>query len=512
MASGFVIRKNQYYDSLFLMAVTKRISDVEGVSQSAVVMATESNKEVLADIGISAPEIGEAGPSDLVTAVISDSQSVVDDVLTDLDTFLQGGVQAASTSNPHTIEEGLELSRNANLAVISVPGEYAAREARKALDAGVNVFLFSDNVTIEDEVELKQHASDSGLIVMGPDCGTAILGGVGIGFANVVRRGPIGAIAASGTGLQEFTSQVHNLGSGISHGIGTGGRDLSDQVGGITTLTALDALEGDPQTEVIVLISKPPGTTTLAKVSERLASCAKPAIACFIGAETQEAAVGPFICVASIDDAVNEAIRIAGAGTAKGPEAEAKARLKRPAQDSPRWNDDQKYLRGVFAGGTFCYQSQHVLQSAGFSIHSNAPLAEDSRLSDSNTSVEHTIVDMGADEYTTGRPHPMMEGSSRAQRIVRESEDPQTAILLLDFILGYNSSSDPVGELLEAIATAQHNAKARGGELPVVASVCGTDLDPQPRADQIKKLVRAGVVVFDSNFAATEHCAGLLQK
>ena len=275
MPSGFVIRKNQYYDSVFLMGISKRISDVPGVQQNAVLMGSETNKGLLSSIGIHDAQIDSAQPNDLVVAVIADTPQIVNEVLGKLDEYLLGGVQVAATSNPHSFEEGLAQKPNANLVVISVPGEYAAREARKALEAGLNVFLFSDNVSIEDELALKQLAAEKKLLVMGPDCGTSLIGGVGIGFANVVRKGSIGAIGAAGTGLQEFTSQVHNAGFGISHAIGTGGHDLSDQIGGLTTFAALDALEADPQTKVIVVISKPPGAKTLARLIERFKTCTK---------------------------------------------------------------------------------------------------------------------------------------------------------------------------------------------------------------------------------------------
>src|SRR5574339_39948 len=238
MATGFVVRKNQYYDSVFLMGISKRISDVQGVRQNAVLMGSDTNKGLLSSIGIQDAKIDAAQPNDLIVGIVAESEQVVSNVLEKLDEYLMGGVLVSATSNPHSLEEGLSQKPNANLAVISVPGEYAAHEAHKALESGLNVFLFSDNVPTRDELELKQFAAEKHLLVMGPDCGTAIIGGVGIGFANVVRRGPIGAIGVAGTGLQEFTSQVHNAGSGISHAIGTGGHDLSDQIGGLTTFAA----------------------------------------------------------------------------------------------------------------------------------------------------------------------------------------------------------------------------------------------------------------------------------
>jgi succinyl-CoA synthetase alpha subunit len=512
MASGFVIRKNQYYDSVFLMGISKRISDVHGVRQNAVLMGSETNKGLLADIGIRDQAIHAAQPSDLIVAVIADSPEIVDEVLKKLDEFMQGGVQAAATSNPHTFEDGLAQKPKANLAVISIPGEYAAREARKALEAGLNVFLFSDNVSIEEELELKKLATEKKLLVMGPDCGTSLIGGVGIGFANVVRRGSIGVIGAAGTGLQEFTSQVHNAGYGISHAIGTGGHDLSDGIGGLTTLAALAALEEDPATKVIAVISKPPGTKTLAKLLARFKTCKKPVVGCFLGAQFEAKGMdGNFQRAGVIDDAVRLSIKMAGkesdipALEFNQDETEGLKREKRG------WHSEQKYLRGILAGGTFCYQSQQILRDAGIVTRSNAPLEAKNKLENSNLSVGHTLVDMGADEFTLGRPHPMIDGTLRKQRILSEARDPQTAILFLDFILGYNASMDPVGELAETIVEAREISRKQGGYLAVVASICGTDADPQDLKLQVKLLKDAGAIIFTSNAKAASFCCELLK-
>lgn len=512
MPSGFIIRKNQYYDSVFLMGISKRISDVPGVGQNAVLMGSETNKGLLADIGIRDVQIDSAQPNDLIVAVIADTPHLVNEVLGKLDEYLQGGVQVATASNPHSFEEGLAQKPNANLAVISVPGEYAAREARKALEAGLNVFLFSDNVSMEDELALKQFAAGKNLLVMGPDCGTSLIGGVGIGFANVVRKGSIGAIGAAGTGLQEFTSQIHNAGCGISHAIGTGGHDLSDSIGGLTTFAALDALEADPATKVIVVVSKPPGAKTLARLTERFKTCTKPVVGCFLGARADlQKANTNFQRASTIDDAVRFAIKLAGGETDSNKTDFTPEELEWMTREKSAWSSEQKYVRGIFAGGTFCYQAQQIFHDAGIIVHSNAPLDAKNKLRDSDQSVEHTLVDMGSDEYTLGKPHPMIDGTLRKQRILTESRDPQTAILLLDFILGYNASMDPVGELLDAILEAKQTVKKRGGNLTVVASVCGTEGDPQDLNLQIKLLKEAGAIVFHSNAKAAFFCCELLK-
>jgi succinyl-CoA synthetase alpha subunit len=513
MASGFVIRKNQYYDSVFLMSVNRRISEAGGVQQTAVLMGSPTNKQLLVDIGIQGGPIDAAQPNDLIVAVIADTPAIVENVLGRLDEWLAAIQENAPSVSVRTFEEGLAQLPNANLAVISVPGEYAAREANKALDSGLNVFLFSDNVSIEDELELKQKAAGKGLLVMGPDCGTSLIGGAGIGFANAVRRGPIGAIGAAGTGLQEFTSQVHNAGSGISHAIGTGSHDLSEKIAGRTTLAALEALEADPQTRLIAILSKPPASHTLERLLERIKACKKPVVACFLGVHSRLLAGKPNLQAArTIDEAVSMALAYTDGQTAipateLTPEVLAAIRKEKQA-----WSPEQKYLRGILAGGTFCYQSQQILIDAGLTIHSNSPFEPRYKLEHPDQSREHTIVDMGDDFYMLGKPHPMIDGTMRRRRILAESRDPQVAVLYLDFILGYNASMDPAGELVEALREAKQVTRQRGGSLTVVASVCGTETDPQDLNLQVKMLREAGVLVFRSNAQASAACAELLGK
>jgi FdrA protein len=514
MASGFVIRRNQYYDSVFLMGVNRRLSEARGVQQTAVLMGSETNKRLLSDIGIRDAQIDAAQPNDLIVAVIAHTPDDVRAALGRLDEWLQAGLEGSPASGLRTLEDGLGQRPKANLAVISVPGEYAAREARKALEAGLNVFLFSSNVSLDDELALKQFALQQGLIVMGPDCGTSLIGGVGIGFANAVRRGSIGAVGASGTGLQEFTCQVHNASRGISHAIGTGSHDLSERIQGLTTFAALDALEADPQTEVVALISKPPADRTLQEIAERLSTYKKPVIGCFLGTRYKPDGTGAVYQVArTIDEAVHLAL-MASAGGAPQPAQNAFT-----ADDTnwlPRetraWAPEQQYLRGLFAGGTFCYQTQHILRDAKIAVYSNTPLDQRHSLSDPDKSRKHTVVDMGDDYYTLGRPHPMIDGTLRRKRILAEAQDPEVAILLLDFVLGYNASRDPVGDVLDAIREARQTARKRGGHLTVVASICGTEGDTQDLGLQARMLREAGALVFQSNARAAAFCSELLKR
>jgi len=512
MPSGYVIRTNQYYDSVFLMGVNKRLSQEEGVEQTAVLMGSEKNKVLLADIGIRGPEIDNALPNDLIVAVIAKTPEIVKSVLDDLDNALSALDEGVSTSHLHTLEDGLIEKPLANLAVLSIPGEYVYREAQNALEANLNLFIFSSNVSLEDELKLKRFAAERNLLVMGPDCGTSILGGTGIGFANAVRKGSIGAIGPSGTGLQEFTTQIHNSGYGISHAIGTGSHDLSAEIGAITTIMALEALEEDPQTEVIAIIAKPPDRRVLERLYARTETCSKPVIGCFLGmSDLHSMATKGLYGTRTIDDAVKTAIQLTS-----GIKDKQKVGLTRQECESAKlhrenWSSEQRFLRGLFAGGTFCYQSQQILGELGLTVYSNAPLNPQNKLVRIEESREHTLIDMGDDDFTLGRPHPMIDSTMRNQRILSEGQDPTVAVILLDFILGFNASKNPVGELLDSILVAKQTRKEQGGELTVVASICGTDKDPQDLDLQRVMLEDAGVIVYQSNARAALFCSELLK-
>ena len=513
MAAGFVVRKNRYFDSVFLMGVNKRLSQLVGVRQTAVLMGSENNKGLLADIGIGGGEIEAAQPSDLIVAVIADSPEIVEQVLehglAEALTALEAGAPA---SKLHTLAEGLEALPAANLAVLTIPGEHVYREARKALESNLNLFIFSSNVPLEEERKLKELARERRLLVMGPDCGTSLLNGVGLGFANAVRPGKIGAIGPSGTGLQEFTCQVHHAGLGISHAIGTGSHDLSDEIGGVTTFLALEALEADPTTQVIAIIAKPPGRSMAEGLVARLEMCSKPVVACLLGASRDLAGTaGEVYWARTIDAAVQQVVAIFGgppasSGGLVSSEERALAKSLRST-----WMPGQQHLRGVFAGGTFCYQSQQILRDAGVATYSNAPLDEEHRLLDPQRSRQHTLVDMGDEVFTLGRPHPMIDSSLRRQRVLAEFSDPSVAVLLLDFILGYNAAMDPVGEILEAMLEGRKRRPGEAGDIAVVASICGTDHDPQDLALQSRMLREAGVHVFSSNARAASFCSELLK-
>ncbi len=509
MAKICRIHKGRYVDSVFLMEISRRVQAEPGITQGAVVMGTPANIKLLVSLGFGEEELQSAGPDDLVVAVEGDPQAV-EKALVKLEDWLSGA-RRSEVRAPRTLAQALASMPEANLAVISLPGRYAGKEARRALERGLHVFLFSSNVPLEEEIALKTLAQNKGLIVMGPDCGTAMIAGVGIGFANAVRQGPVGVVAASGTGAQEVTTLIHKAGSGISHVIGVGSRDLSDAVGGISTLAGLAALDRDHRTKVIVLISKPPGKATLNSLLHRLETLSKPVVVCFLGLIPPEIeqVLGDRLAP-TLDQAVVQALKFA--------EVAVPAFLTPWAEVAPwgepmrgKFSSQQRYVRGLFAGGTFCYQAQLLFHRAGIPFRSNAPLLPEYALADPWKSEGHTLVDMGDEVFTEGRAHPMIDPTLRKERILAESRDPSLAVLLLDFILGYNSSMDPVGELLPAMAKAQESVAQQGGHLAIVASVCGVEGDPQGYQRQVEKLREVGVQVFPTQVQAVQYAVNLVK-
>ncbi len=511
MASAVVVRRNEYYDSVFLMTVSSRVAKEPGIEDAAAVMGTDANRQALAAMGFDSAQLADAGPNDLLV-VLRGQDKAVRRIAADLAPWLVRKEDSVGAVSVPTWAAAHARLPGANLAVVSVPGAYAAREADAALDGGLNVFLFSDHVTIEEELALKRKASARGLLVMGPDCGTAIVAGIGIGFANVVRRGPIGVIASSGTGLQEVTCLVHRAGSGISHALGTGSRDLSDAIAGLSTLAALRALEADPDTRVIAIVSKPPGAKALRELVEAADRCAKPTLLCLLGLREGDAPRPARARIArTLDAAAALAVQEAtGKAATASPSSERVHALL--GTEIARLGAEQRHIRGLFAGGTFCYQAQQILRDAGVTVYSNSPISGMRALADPHVSREHSLVDMGADEFTLGKPHPMIDASQRVARIAAESQDPSVAALLLDVVLGHNAAVDPAGDVAPALRSAKQAAEERGGHLIVLASVCGTDEDPQNLARQEATLAEAGALVFESSSAAAEAARHVVRR
>ncbi len=521
MITRTYIKSGEYYDSITLLQVAQGVLAVPGIADAAVVMGTLANKGLLATAEMLTPEADAATPDDLIIAVRAQDEATAEAAFKEAERLLKASRQAVVEKGgmeapPKTLAAALErLGGEANIALVSVAGRYAAGVAHEALERGLHVFLFSDNVSLEDEIALKTMAREKGLLVMGPDAGTAIINNVALGFANVVPAGPVGVVSAAGTGLQAVTSYLARAGVGITQGIGTGGRDLKSEVGGIMMLEGLQALQRDPATRVITLVSKPPSAEVAQRILQRVEASEKPTVVLFLGGDpalVEQAGAYP---ARDLEEAATLAAALA---QGREPQAALAALAEQRRALAPRaealrakLQPQQRFFRGLFSGGTFCYETQLLLKAAGLEVWSNAPVDKHLRMADSNRSAGHVAVDLGEDEFTVGRLHPMIDPALRNRRILQEARDPETAIIFLDVVIGYGSHDDPAGEAAKAIQEAQAIARAEGREIVFIASVCGTEADPQRLSAQEAKLRAVGAEVLPSNAAATLLAGHILQ-
>ena len=466
MTTSLEIRSGRYHDSVRLMQASRALLEVSGIQDALVAMATDLNLELLAGMGFDLESACGAGPDDLLVAIRAADPADVEVAHRCLDEVLSLRPEAparwALGPSARTIESATRRIE-ANVALVSVPGPHAFVEAMAALRAGLHVMVFSDNVPIEQEVTLKREAARRNLLVMGPDCGTTIVSGVGLGFANVVLPGPIGITGASGTGIQQLCCLLDAADVGVRHALGTGSRDLSVEVGAASTMSALAALDAEPSVEVILVVSKPPAPTVAARVREAAAACATPVVMALLGESGS-----------TLEEAAAEATRLLER-TAPSPLS-----WPTPIGRKPR----PGVLRGLFSGGTLMDEAA-VIAAADPDVP------------------EHRLVDLGADEYTQGRPHPMIDYRLRLEQLHEAADDPTTAVILLDVVLGHGAHPDPASELAPAIRETADRGAA------VVVSLCGTRHDPQDRDSQASMLQRAGASVWLSNAAAARHAVAL---
>ena len=514
-----LVKAGEYHDSISLMLVARGLTETVGVQDAAVVMATEANKSILAAAGLLADAAKAATANDLVVAVRAEAEVIAEACLQKAEALLRSKVtrEESGEIRPRSLRSAVSLQPTTNVAVVSVTGRDADDEAWEALQRGLHVLLFSDHVSVEDEIALKTYGREHGLLLMGPGAGTAILNHVALGFANVIPPGPIGIVSAAGTGLQEVSSLIARHGGGITQGIGVGGRDLSQEVGGIMMLEGMRALQKDARTEVIVLISKPPAPEVAGRVLKATSASNKPTVVCFPGGGPEAIQGLPHVVPArTLEEAALLALEAAGGvvgGTADSLQRASEQTATRAGALKPRLEARQRYLRGLFSGGTLCYEAQVVWKDIfGLTVHSNAPLPSRAVLEDPMRSCEHTAVDMGEEEFTQGRLHPMIDQDLRVRRLLQEAGDPEVAAIMLDVVLGYGAHPDPAAELGPAIEKARAIARSGGRELYIVASVTGTEGDPQRLSRTVAALEGAGASVCESNAAAARLAGSLAAK
>jgi succinyl-CoA synthetase alpha subunit len=491
--SRCLVRPDTYRDSVELMRVAAEMERAPGVARAALMMATPANRALLAEARLLTGDAETAGANDLVIAVTGRDAAAAEAALDRAVQMLSPKPVIAGSLSPapppRTLAEARARLDGANLAIVSTPGAYAAAEALKALKRGLHVFLFSDNVSLDEEIELKRVARSKSLMLMGPDCGTAILDGIPLGFANAVKRGRIGLVGASGTGLQQVSCLIDRIGEGVSQVIGVGGRDLDERVGGVMMRAAIERLADDPETRVLVLVSKPPTASVAQHILEAARNSGTPVVVSFLGADASAIEATGARPAATLEDAARLAVSIARGE----PAPTAVSGDQRPAESRARIGhlaSRRRRVRGLFSGGTLCLEAKLILAS-------------------SECGAGHTAVDLGADELTVGRPHPMIDFRLRNDRIAATAAEPDTAVILLDVVLGYGAHPDPAGALVPAIDLARERHAEAGQGVAFVASICGTPGDPQGLESQEERLRAAGVVLAPSNAEAARLAARL---
>ncbi len=485
-----VVKKGNYHDSVVLMLLTNHISTIEGVNKASIMMATPSNKDIFKQSGLDTPELMESSANDMVIVVDITEESVLDTVLNETEEFFKkqstANADKKGAESVKSWDAALRKMPDANLAVISIPGAYAALEADRALDEGLNVFMFSDNVTVEDELKLKQKAHEKGLAVMGPDCGTGIIQGVPIAFTNNTAKGSIGIIGASGTGIQELTTIIDRLGEGVTNAIGIGGRDLNAAIGGITMMDMIDAMEDDGTVKVLIIISKPPAKEVRDMISARLSSFSKPVVTLFVG-EKPEYHEENFYHTYTLDEAARLAVSLVRGEEVK----EATVEL----DESEFFKaEDKKTIKAYYSGGTLANEAAMLIKDAmGCDV---PPEDIEGYMLQLDGNI---VVDLGDDVYTQGKPHPMIDPAKRIECMQEAVDDESTGVVLLDIMLGYGSHADMAGALLPTIVELRDKAAAAGRKVFFIATVCGTRKDYQGYDDAVNKLKEVGVIVCENN-------------
>ena len=507
------VLQNCYMDSILILSVSRELMKLPGVNKAVVVMATDMNKTVVDEFGGMTPAVQNAGANDLILSLDCEKEDVIRTAEAKVKEIASGrtaGDKREAEVEYRTIGAAKTALPDANICIISLPSEYALDEAKTALANDMNLFIFSD-MDEDEELEIKQIAHEKGLFVMGPGAGTAVINGVSLGLMSKVRRGKVGIVAASGSGLQEVAVLVHNMGEGISQAIGTGGHDLREKVGGIMFLQAMDFFASDPETEVLVLVSKPPHPSVARKIYANLPKN-KPSVIFFLGGDAAEIEAAGAYAPKTLEEAAIMAVELARGGKPEKRDivAEDKAAFAPiVAAERAKLGAEQKYMRGLFCGGTHSEEAVTLLQEFVPNMQSNIAFGKVDLLADRHQSVRNSLVDMGDEVFTKGKPHPVMDPSILVDRMIQEAHDPEVGVILFDLLYGHAIHADPVGAIEEALKEIRRIEVEEGRHICMIASLCGTDIEPQDVADQARRLKEYGVILEPSN-AKAALLAGLI--
>jgi FdrA protein len=520
-----LVKSNYYRDSLNLLKISDILKRGNGMIEAVVIMGTKTNKEVLVTLGFPSSKVNQASDSDLIVAVRGEDNLSVDSALKKLEDLLasDGSSDSGSLSSQKVtdLDSALISMSNANLALISIPGEHVKDLSLKLTDSGIHQQIFSDHVPLDDELMIKEYGAKKGVLILGPGAGTSIINGKGIGFSNVLHTGPVGIIAAAGTGLQEVSSLLEQCDIGVKCGLGVGGNDPKEKIGGLMMLESLKVLEDLTDIEIMTIVSKPPSPRVKRLIINYILKHGKKRyVLAFIGGSHDSSVPNShksnIVQVNTLASAVFAIAKLTS-------EQKSKISLERlhlkpetlhksVTREWKKFERRQKYIRALYTGGTFAYEAQVILNGILTGLYSNAPTGRTIKLLSSSKSKKHSILDLGEEEFTQGRAHPMIDPTIRRLRLVEESHDPEVGVIILDFVLGHGSNPDPVGAVLQEIELVKETAKKSGRYLSIVAHVCGTKGDPQGFEQSIRKLERAGVLVFPTNALAAIASAHIISR
>ena len=521
-----LVKSNYYRDSLNLLKISdimKRSSS--GIVEAVVIMGTKTNKAVLVKLGFPSTKINQATESDLIIAIEAVDKGSVDSALRKVEELLHSDGSSDSSSsvseNPTDLDSALVSMSNANLALISIPGEYVKDLSIKLSNEGIHQQIFSDHVPLDDELTIKEYAAKKGVLILGPGAGTSIINGKGIGFSNVLRRGPVGIIAAAGTGLQEVSSLLDQCDIGVIYGLGVGANDPKEKIGGLMMLEALKVLEELPDIEIMTIVSKPPSPRAKKRIIDYIVKHGKKKyVLAFLGGGHYDSLPNSTKSkIVQVNTLASAVFAVAGL-TSNELYKQSLVRLhiepeilqRSLAKEWKGFGKQQKYIRALYTGGTFAYETQVILNGILKDLFSNAPTGGTKKLPQSSKSKKHSILDLGEEEFTQGRPHPMIDPTIRRLRLVEESQDPEVGVVMMDFVLGYGSNPDPVGAVLKEIGQVKATARKSSRYLSIVTHVCGTKRDPQGYDESVRKLENAGALVFPTNALAAIASAQIIAR
>lgn len=504
------IERNRYYDSVFLMKIASKLAQTKDIDNASIGMGTPLNKETISDLGLDTEEMNSAGPNDLIIAVRAKNKEACSKAKEEFLRLVNERNSGSMQNSFRSISGAKNAIPDANLAIISVAGEYAAKEAKRALMNDMNVFMFSDNVDIEDEVNLKKLALKKNKFMMGPGCGLSFINGAAIGLCSMVNRGNIGLAGASGSGIQTVMVLVHRNGFGISHAIGTGGRDMSDEVGGITMIQSIKALENDDATKVIALISKPPARSALLKVIDVIKKCRKPVVVQFLNGDNKTLAENGIMYSETFDETAKKIMELSCGHTVEIKKIfDGNVDIK---SEINKFSPKQKYFRAILCGGSLADETQILWRKNKGCIYSNVAFDKEFMLPDPFSSIKNTVIDIGDETFTKGRAHVAIDPTARVNRFIKEARDPETAVIYLDFLLGYALHPDPASVMSKVICEEKKRAKKEGRHLLVIATICGSDIDPQNFDKQAQILKDAGVILADTNVKAVNIAMEIIKE